>query len=204
MLSRLHSSNGRHMVGPWNTQNTRNYTKHTISQGTHHLGGTWLATLGCRSSPCETSAVPSHPLPFLHDDTNTNTNTLMKYVKWNHKKMFHHVSCCLHFPWIFFSNQIDLDNSRWNSSRYRKVSFLIECRIKESSEEIRNRAEPLVLSCSDQVGWPCLLSLIQTRSDPKMHFKEFSTKTEQVRKERIFWVPVLIDTLGSAGWFGNE
>ena len=25
-----------------------------------------------------------------------------------------------------------------------------------------------------------------------MHFKEFSTKTEQVRKERIFWVPVLI------------
>ena len=32
------------------------------------------------------------------------------------------------------------------------------CWIKESSEEIRNRAEPLVLSCSDQGGWPCLLS----------------------------------------------
>ena len=31
----------------------------------------------------------------------------------------------LAWPWIFLSNQIDLDNSGWNSSRYRNVSFLV-------------------------------------------------------------------------------
>ena len=31
----------------------------------------------------------------------------------------------LAWPWIFLSNQIDLDNSGWNSSQYRNVSFLV-------------------------------------------------------------------------------
>ena len=139
------------------------YTKHTKLHKTHNITGytspgrymvghTWLPIQPLWNLSCSVPPTPISPWRYKYKYKHTHEN-----VKWNHQKRIHYVSCCLHDP-EFFSPTKLISTTQGEIPLDIEMCLFSLRWIKESSEEIRNRAEPLVLSCSDQVGWPCLLS----------------------------------------------
>ena len=184
-LDTMHPSLWRHNAHGWPVK----YTKHTISTkhtgptspGRHMVGHTRLPIQPLWNLSCSVPPTPISPWRYKYKYKHTHEIREVKSQKKSSP-----CSMLLVIPLIFFSNQIDLDNPRWNSSRYSKMSFLVvlDQRILWRNQE-SCWTSSLVLFRSGWVALSALwskLDLIQ-----KCISRNFPPGLSKLGKRKYFW-----------------